>query len=46
MMETEWRGGLFDVERGNISTNLSEGAIGYFAASTVLSDSTFVALGQ
>lgn len=46
MMETEWRGGLFDVERGNISTNLSEGAIGYFAASTVLSDSTTFTLGQ
>jgi len=41
MIESEWRGGLFDVERGNINTNMSEGAIGYFAASTVLTDSIF-----
>jgi hypothetical protein len=38
LMETEWRGGIFDVERGNVITNLSEGAIGYFAACTVVSD--------
>ena len=41
MIESEWRGGLFDVERGNITTNLSEGAIGYFAASTVITDTTY-----
>jgi hypothetical protein len=40
MNETNWRGGLFDVERGNIPTNMSTGAIGYFAASSVVSDST------
>ena len=40
MNETNWRGGLFDVERGNIPTNMSAGAIGYFAASSVVSDST------
>ncbi len=39
MNETNWRGGLFDVERGNIPTNMSVGAIGYFAASSVVSDS-------
>ncbi len=39
MNETIWRGGLFDVERGNIPTNMSAGAIGYFAASSVVSDS-------
>jgi hypothetical protein len=39
MNETNWRGGLFDVERGNIPTNMSAGAIGYFAASSVVSDS-------
>jgi hypothetical protein len=41
MNETNWRGGLFDVERGNITTNMSQGAIGYFAAATVVSDSTY-----
>lgn len=40
MNETNWRGGLFDVERGNIPTNMSAGAIGYFAAASVVSDST------
>lgn len=41
MNETNWRGGLFDVERGNIPTNMSQGAIGYFAAATVVTDSTY-----
>jgi hypothetical protein len=40
MNETNWRGGYFDVERGNIPTNMSTGAIGYFAAASVVSDST------
>jgi len=40
MNETNWRGGIFDVERGNIPTNMSVGAIGYFAAASVVSDST------
>jgi len=40
MNETNWRGGIFDVERGNIPTNMSAGAIGYFAAASVVSDST------
>jgi hypothetical protein len=39
MNETNWRGGLFDVERGIIPTNMSAGAIGYFAAASVVSDS-------
>lgn len=39
MAETEWRGGSFDVQPGNVQTNLSEGAIGYFSASTVVADS-------
>ena len=42
LSETEWRGGLFDVQPGNVQTNLSEGAVGYFSASTVVSDSTVV----
>jgi hypothetical protein len=42
LSETEWRGGLFDVERDNITTNLSEGAIGFFAVTTVVTDTVFV----
>ena len=42
LSETEWRGGLFDVQRANATTNLSEGAIGFFAVSTVVSDTTIV----
>lgn len=42
LSETEWRGGNFDVQRGNVFTNLSEGAVGFFAVSTVVTDSTFV----
>lgn len=42
LSETEWRGGFFDVDRANAPTNLSTGAIGFFAVSTVVSDSTVV----
>lgn len=42
LMETEWRGGLFDVEHGNIPTNLSNGALGYFAVCMVVSDTILV----
>jgi hypothetical protein len=42
LSETEWRGGVFDVQRANVSTNLSAGAIGFFAVSTVVSDTTVV----
>jgi len=38
LSETEWRGGIFDIERANAPTNLSEGAIGFFAISTMVSD--------
>ena len=30
--ETNWKGGLFDSAPANIPTNLSKGAVGYFAA--------------
>ncbi len=43
LSETEWRGGLFDVERANATTNLSAGAIGFFAVTSVVSDTTVVA---
>lgn len=42
LSEAEWRGGFFDVERSNLPTNLSDGAIGFFAVSTVLTDTTVV----
>ena len=38
LSETEWRGGVFDVEKANVKTNMSEGAIGFFAVTTVVSD--------
>lgn len=37
LSETEWRGGFFDVAPGNVATNLSEGALGFFGACTVTS---------
>lgn len=43
LSETEWLGGLFDVERANATTNLSAGAIGFFAVTSVVSDTTRVA---
>lgn len=42
LSETEWRGGIFDVQRDNATTNLSAGAVGFFAVSTVVSDTTVV----
>jgi hypothetical protein len=42
LSETEWRGGVFDIERANTLTNMSNGAVGYFALSTVVSDTTIV----
>lgn len=38
LSETSWNGGLFDVKPGDPFDNLSAGAIGYFAATTVLRD--------
>ena len=42
LSETEWRGGVFDIQRDNVSSNLSSGAIGFFAISTVVSDTTVI----
>ena len=39
LSETAWNGGLFDVKPGDPFTNLSRGALGYFAATSVLRDS-------
>lgn len=42
LSETEWRGGVFDVQRANVITNLSEGAVGFFAVCSVVGDTTVV----
>ena len=42
LSETEWRGGVFDVERANTITNVSNGAVGFFAVSTVVADTTVI----
>lgn len=42
LIETDWRGGLFDVQQGNVETNMSNGALGYFAVCMVKSDTTLV----
>jgi hypothetical protein len=40
LLETEWRGGLFDAEQGNVPTNFRHGIRGWFGACTVISDTT------
>ena len=42
LSETEWRGGIFDIQRANAVSNVSNDAVGYFAVSTVVSDTTLV----
>ncbi len=42
LLETEWRGGLFDVEQGNVPTNFKHSTRGWFACCTVLTDSLIV----
>lgn len=42
LSETSWRGGVFDVQRANATSNLSGGAIGYFAVCSVVSDTTII----
>ncbi len=39
LTETEWKGGYFDPPAANLPTNLSEGAIGFFATCSVVSSS-------
>jgi hypothetical protein len=40
LLETEWRGGLFDAEQGNVPTNFSHGLRGWFGACMVETDTT------
>ncbi len=42
LSEVDWRGGLFDIAPGNVPTNFTNGAKGYFAVSTVNIDTTSV----
>ena len=42
LIESQWHGGNFDIEEGNVHTNLSEGALGFFGASSVIRYSTIV----
>ena len=42
LSETEWRGGFFDVTQANVHTNISNGGLGYFGASTVIIDTLLV----
>jgi hypothetical protein len=38
LLETDWRGGLFDAEQGNVPTNFHHGIHGWFALSAVVTD--------
>ncbi|MCF6352328.1 MAG: DUF4249 domain-containing protein [Cyclobacteriaceae bacterium] len=42
LSETTYRGGLFDSYPANALSNLSEGAVGFFAVSTVVSDTVVI----
>lgn len=36
LLETTWRGGVFDLDQGNVTTNLTNGALGFFGACSVI----------
>lgn len=42
LIETEWRGGLFDIEQGNVPTNFNHGVKGWFGVCMVLTDTTTI----
>jgi len=42
LSETAWRGGLFDAFPANAASNLSDGAVGFFAISTLVMDTTII----
>ncbi|MDD3876502.1 MAG: DUF4249 family protein [Bacteroidales bacterium] len=44
LLETDWRGGYFDVSQGEVFTNISGNAVGFFGASAVFRE-TFI-VGQ
>ena len=41
LLETEWRGGFFDAEQGNVPTDFRNGARGWFGACAVVADTTY-----
>jgi hypothetical protein len=42
LAETHWQGGLFDDEKADLPTNISNGGIGYFTACSVIVDTLIV----
>ncbi len=42
LSEVDWRGSPFDVAPGNVTTNISGGAVGYFSVSMVRSEQVIV----
>jgi len=42
LSETAWRGGMFDTFPANAATNLEGGAVGFFAVSTIVMDTTLI----
>ena len=42
LMETEWKGGIFDVLPANVNSNIQGNAVGFFSASTVISDTLVI----
>lgn len=42
LAETEWQGSLFEDARGNLPTNISNGGLGFFSVSAVISDTLVV----
>jgi hypothetical protein len=42
LMETEWKGGIFDVLPGNVQTNINNGGAGFFSVHTVVTDTLLV----
>ncbi len=44
MLETDWRGGIFDSPPANIPTNISNGALGFFSASAISQSHVIISL--
>ena len=42
LIETEWRGGLYDPEQGNVQSNFRHGIKGWFGVCMVLKDTTYI----
>lgn len=40
LLETEWNGGMFDVEPGNVPSNFVNGSLGYFAVCKIISETS------